>query len=99
MNLKEYSFFLRDRMARFLRQLRCAAQSRALARSFASRLASSKSHPFCGKKTGFYFELFASKIAGFQRGSAPLAGFQRAAPFGGVWGGAPKKAKKKAQTS
>ena len=30
-------------------------------------------------------------IAGFQRGLAPLAGFQRAAPFGGVWGSAPQK--------
>ena len=42
-------FFARP-LARFLRQLRCSAQSRALARSFASRLVSSKSHPTGGKK-------------------------------------------------
>ena len=42
-------FFARP-LARFLRQLRCSAQSRALARSFASRLVSSKSHPLGGKK-------------------------------------------------
>jgi hypothetical protein len=42
-------FFARP-LARFLRQLRCSAQSRALARSFASRLVSSKLHPIGGKK-------------------------------------------------
>ena len=30
------------------------------------------------------------KELGVQRGEAPLAGVQRAAPFGGVWGKAPR---------
>lgn len=42
--------FLLNRMTHFFHQLRCSAQSRALVRSFDSRLVSLNWHPFYGKK-------------------------------------------------
>ena len=51
-NIRDNMTFLLDRMAHFLRQLRHSSRSRALAHSLLSFLASSKLHPFCGKKQG-----------------------------------------------